>query len=161
MVCCMVHDVWGQLLDYTLVLFKSNPNESLFDVSGWMSRVQRRVGGGYQCIAVGWMVSGNKFRFCFHMVCKEAVRLRTPARRPWALCRKNSSGGVKRPRFHPQPPFKKGEAETRSWMKVAFLVFGAATKCAMCSVACYFLTGYKSSFVVRCISCVLRDVTQL
>lgn len=31
MVCCMVHD---ELLDYTLVLFKSNPNESLFDVSG-------------------------------------------------------------------------------------------------------------------------------
>lgn len=25
MVCCMVHD---ELLDYTLVLFKSNPNES-------------------------------------------------------------------------------------------------------------------------------------
>lgn len=133
MVCCMVHD---ELLDYTLVLFKSNPNESLFDVSGWMSRLRRRVGGGYQCIAVGWMVSGNKFRFCFHMVCKEAVRLRTPARRPWALCRKNSKGGP--PSGQGFTPFKKGEAETRSWMKVAFLVFGAATKCAMCSVACYF-----------------------
>lgn len=75
--------------------------------------------------------------------------------------------------YHPQthpcpcypPPFLPshavgGSTESLHEWKWLFLVFGAATKCAMCSVACFFDRLQKSSFVVHCISCVLRDKTQ-
>lgn len=38
------------------------------------------------------------------------------------------------------------------------LASGAATKRAMCQVACF--TGYNSSFVTLCISCVFTNITQ-
>lgn len=47
-------------------------------------------------------------------------------------------GGILPPHTHPhtQTPIEQGELETQVWMIEAFLVFGAATKCAMCYGAC-------------------------
>lgn len=94
---------------------------------------EKRGGRGVPVYRCGLNGVGEQIPFLFphgmQRSLNEAVRLRTLGRRP-----RGKIAEASRPGFHPLPHLWGVRGRTSVLNeRVAFLVFGAATKCAMCS----------------------------